>query len=120
MNEYFARTRSLPFDTASVLNIRELISLSKQISEKNKLQNDLIHLKTLFRPENKLKAPFSVCDYFSVPYDIKRDGENIWEIVYDIQMQVFTDLGKLIDDGNDYICDFDDDGCFSIFLRPRK
>lgn len=120
MQEIFAGGKTLPFDTAAILDLGEIISLAQAATEKDRRKNGLIHLKTLIRLNNWLKAPFTVCDYFSVPYNIQRDGEHIWEKVEDIKMQVFMELGNLIDDGNDYLCDFDDDGSFAIFMRQQK
>ncbi|MBW8072913.1 MAG: hypothetical protein GJU77_04405 [Ferrovum sp.] len=120
MQEIFAGGKTLPFDTAAILDLGEIISLAQAATDKDRRKNGLIHLKTLIRLNNGIKAPFTVCDYFSVPYNIKRDGEHIWEKVEDIKMQVFMELGNLIDDGNDYLCDFDEDGSFAIFMRHQK
>ncbi len=120
MQETNQYRKLLPFDTATILNLAEIRSLAQDAKEKDRRKNGLIHLKTLIRFNNKLKAPFLVCDYFSVPYNIHRDGEHIWEKVEDIKMQVFFELGNLIDDGNDYLCDFDEDGSFAIFMRDNN
>ncbi len=109
----------LPFDTATILNLDEIRSLKNSVSDKDRRSNGLIHLKTLVKTNNKLKKPFLICDYFSVPYNLKQDGENIWEKVEDIKMQVFMELNNLIDDENDYLCDFDEDGSFSLFMRKK-
>ncbi len=79
----------LPFDTATIINLGELTRLAKNALEKDRRKNGLTYLKTLIKFNNKLKAPFLVCDYFSVPYSFKHDGENIWEKIEDIKMQVF-------------------------------
>lgn len=108
----------LPFDTASKIDIDEIISLSKSKAN-GPIKGGVVRLKTLIKNVDKLKAPYIVCDYFSVPYDINRDGEYIWQKVEDIKLQIFTDLGNLIGDNNDYLCEFDEDGSFALFMRKK-
>lgn len=114
---YNTASNFLPFDTGKIIDINEIKNLSRLASDKDQTKNRMVHLKTLIPPMNKMKAPFLVCDYFSVPYNLQHDGEHIWEKVEDIKMQVFRELTSLIDDGNDYFCDFNSDGSFGVFVR---
>jgi hypothetical protein len=117
MQEMLSGSKMLPFDTAAILDLGEIRSRAQAATEEDRRKNGLIHLKTLIHFNNRLKAPFLICDYFSVPYDVQHDGEHIWEKVEDIKIQVFMELGNLIGDGHEYLCDFDEDGSFAIFMR---
>lgn len=110
----------LPFDTATILNLGEIQILKKSIKPENYRKNGVVLLKKLFRPHNRLRSPFEICDYFHVPYNLQRDGEHIWEIVEDIKIQIFSELGQLIDGEYEYFCDFDEVGSFALFMRPHE
>jgi len=63
---------------------------------------------------NGLRFPFSICDYFDINYDLKRDGEFIWEKVADIKSSFFFETIDLVEniefrleeDENEDLCIF--------------
>lgn len=119
MHGILSRNKLLPFDTADIIDLDEIRARAQTTTEKDRRKNGLIHLKTLITFKNPMKSPFLVCDYFSVPYDVHHDGEHIWEKVEDIKMQVFMELGNLMGNGHEYLCDFDEDGSFAVFMRDN-
>lgn len=92
----------LPFDTYSVVDTRELAKEAEQKWEKGLSDKDdkgFIYAYKLLDATNKMRLPFSVCDFFGIKYDLQKDGEFIWEKVEDIKIQLDYELKNLMTNG---------------------
>jgi hypothetical protein len=108
----------LPFDTAQHLSLRELNTRSQPdyLTSRTPNAQGFYFILPLIPAGNKLTQPFKICEYFGVPAPIS-EGENIWEKVEDIRMQVFAELRNLIPSG-EYRLDWSEDGAFGVFFKP--
>lgn len=110
----------LNFDTHNIINLQQLaLDSEKEWKNKKNLEDNegYILIYTLVDGLNQLKHPFSICDYFGVPYNLKNDGEFIWVKVDTIRKQVSFELDNLMTNGSyklDWSCS---NHSFSIFYK---
>lgn len=111
------------FDTHNIIDLQQLaIDSEKEWKNTNhfKDKDGYIYVTKLVDGRNQLRHPFSICDYFGVKYDLKRDGEFIWEKVEGIRNQVSLELGNLMTNGV-YKLDWNesDNNSFGVFFKKE-
>ena len=110
----------LPFDTYKIIDTHKLYGkVQKESSKLSKESNSelWVCLAKIVENRQSLAHPFKICDYFQVPYNLKKEGEFIWEKVHEIKLQVEQELNNLMPSG-EYKLDWrDDNQSFSIFYK---
>ncbi len=82
------------------------------------VMGDMLRIRTIV-PDSGLKMPFKILQYFGLPANPQKIGENVWEIVEDIRMQVFQEMLALT--GEEYRLDWSrQDHAFCLWYRDRN
>lgn len=114
----------LEFDTYHIFDLQQLAKEAEdEWNNPNQYRDKdgYVYVKKIVDGKHQLRHPFSICDYFGVKYDLKRDGEFIWEKVEAIRHQVAYELGNLMTNGL-YKLDWNenDDNSLGVFYKKEE
>ena len=106
------------FDTSKLFDLQKLAQdaeIAWVNKERYRSKEGFVCVWKLVDGKNRIRLPFAICDYFGVKYNLKIDGEYIWEKVEDIRYQVLIELSNLMPNGT-YKLDWNKDDNKSLCL----